>query len=430
MATSKPGSVIVDMPASLELRDSAKRWWLAGLLILAMMFCYAQRGALSIAAPAMIRELGLTTAVMGILLSAFSWTYSFLQVPAGYLVDRYGVRRPYAWLYGVSSLATAATGMVTGLVSLMAARMAVGVGQAGAFPASLRAVSNWFHDGERGLVTASYLTGVRLGQALINAVGVALLATFGWKTFFLLVGTIPLIWLLPWNIFLRRWEGPSTGLKAGTARPKAGVSIKARLRLLRNRDVLGIFLGYFAYDYVWFVFTNWLPGYLSLERKFQGAELGLYSSMPFLAMSVVILISGVVSDSLVRWGLNEVRVRKALIAAGLAASTLLVPAGFVQDRMTSVWLLTLSLCGLGICPPNTWTLTQAVCSRNIIGTVAGIQNFGGNVGGIIAPALTGFIVHQTNSFVMAFEVAAGIAVAGILAYWLLVTRRVEIEEQG
>ena len=400
------------------------------LTFLTSFIMYMDRVCMGTATPTIMKEFGLDKITMGWSTSAFNWAYALFQVPGGWMADRYGARIVLAVAMTWWSAFTAATGMAAGLLSLAAARMAVGIGQSIAFPASSRAVSNWFHDRERGVVTASYLTGVRLGQALINAIGVALLAAYGWKMFFMLVGLAPLLWLLPWNLFLGRWEVPQDKPGAVPPRPSTVASVKAHVRLLGNRDVFGIFLGYFAYDYVWFVFTNWLPGYLSLERKFQGAELSLYSSVPFIAMCVVILASGAFSDLLVRRGRNEIRVRKFFIAVGLATSLLLVPAGLVEDRGTSVWLLTLSLCGLGVCPPNTWTLTQAVCSRNIVGTVSGIQNFGGNVGGILAPALTGLIVHQTNSFNLAFQVAGGIAVVGILAYWLLITRRVAIEEQS
>ena len=141
-------------PASENLRDSSQRWWLAALLVVAMIFGYAQRGALSPVAPYMIKELGLSPAVMGILLSAFFWVYSFMQMPAGWLVDRYGVRRSYAIGYAFWSVISALTGLANGLGHLIAARVLLGAGQSVAFPASARAVANWFPDRERGTVTA------------------------------------------------------------------------------------------------------------------------------------------------------------------------------------------------------------------------------------------------------------------------------------
>ncbi len=415
------------MPSAPSLKQSSQRWWLALLLVFGMIFCYAQRGTLSIAAPTMMKELGLSTGVMGVLLSAFSWCYSFMQVPSGWVVDRFGVRRAYALGYVFWSVMSSVTGFARGLGALIAARVLLGVGQSVAFPASARAVANWFHDRERGTVTAGYLTGVRLGQALINGVGGMFLAAYGWKLFFLWSGILPLVWLLPWMLFLGRWEHSAAGPAASTSAAPRSISFAESFGLLRRRTVLGIFLGFFAFDYVWFLYVYWLPGYLRVERHFSPQEMGLYSSFPFLIMSVVILISGPLSDWLIRRGSAEIKVRKTLIACGLAVACLIVPAALVEDKMTAVWLLTLSLCGLGICSPNTWTLTQAVCSKNIVGTVSGIQNFGGNVGGILAPALTGFIAQATGSFVLALGLAGVILVFGILSYWLLIRERVDLE---
>ena len=166
--------------------------------------------------------------------------------------------------------------------------------------------------------------------------------------------------------------------------------------LLRHRTVLGIFLGYFAYDYVWFVFVTWLPWYLIIARKFTTSETAFYSSVPYLIMMGVILLSGALSDFVVRRGRSERAVRKWFIGIGMCVACLIVPAGLVEDRMSSVALLTMALGGIGIASPNTWTLTQAMCARPIVGTVSGIQNFGGNLGGIVAPALTGYTVSANR----------------------------------
>jgi len=314
-------------------------------------------------------------------------------------------------------------------------RMLVGIGQSVSFPASARAVANSFQDRERGAVTGAYLTGVRLGQALVTAVGAFFLATYGLKLYFLIIGLAPAVWLLPWLLFLRKWETPRRdGAPAPAPERAAAADGGARpplrflqgLALMRHRSVLGIFLGFFAYDYTWYVYVTWLPGYLVMERKFTPREMGIYSSIPFIAMSVVILLAGLLSDWLVRAGRSETWARKAFIAIGLAIACLIVPAGLVEDKMTAVWLLTIALCGLGIASPNTWTLTQAVCSRRLVGTVSGIQNFGGNIGGILAPALTGYIAHTTHSFALALSITGGILVGGILAYLCLITRRVEL----
>ncbi len=394
------------------------------LLVTAMLFCYAQRGALSVAAPFMSKDLGFNPAKTGVLLSAFFWVYSFMQMPSGWLVDRFGVRRAYAIGYAFWSLTSILTGLTKNLASLITLRVSLGLGQAVAFPASARATANWFQERERGTVTGLYLAGVRYGSALISLFGAWFMAIYDWRWFFVVVGAASLVWLLPWMGFLGRWEERPKD-KASALAARQGASFKESLLLLKNRSVMGIFLGFFAYDYVWFVFQTWLPSYLIMERGFSPAEMGVFSAMPYLAMSVIILISGALSDWLVRRGYDEMKVRKALIVTGLLICCLIVPAGMVEDKMTAVWLLTISLSGLGIASPNTWTLTQAVSSKQIVGTVSGIQNFGGNVGGILAPLLTGLIAHKTGSFALALGLCGAILVGGIVAYLLLVDERVE-----
>jgi len=405
-----------------ELKDSPQRWWLMALLIVGMLICYAHRNALSVASPFMIRELNLSPMGMGILLSAFFWSYSLMQIPAGWVVDRFGVGRAYAFGFVIWSLASIFTGFADSLVALVGLRMFLGIGQSVAFPASARAVANWFQNRERGTVTGSYLAGVRYGQALIAGFGAYFLAVYSWKFFFLTIGLAPLLWLIPWSSLVGKWEdktGFVSSLEAPVFKAETG-SFFESAALLKDRTVFGIFLGFFAYDYAWFVYTTWLPGYLMLERKFTATEMGIYSAVPFVIMSVIILLSGALSDLLIRRGLPEVRVRKAFIVVGMLIGCLIVPAGLVEDKIASVWLLTVSLCGLGICSPNTWTLTQAVCSKDKVGTASGIQNFGGNLGGVIAPALTGYIAHQTQSFSLAMSITGGMLVVGIISYIFLI----------
>jgi MFS family permease len=304
----------------------------------------------------------------------------------------------------------------------MCFRITVGIGQSVAFPASARTVANWFPDSERGLVNSSYLVGVRVGQALVNAAGVGLIALYGWRVFFALAGLVPLLWIPLWLSVLRRWEDrqPQAAASSGASR----FTFASSFGLLRHRTVLGTFLGFFAFDYVWFVFVYWLPGYLRLERHFTPAEMAFYASVPFLVMSMVIPLSGFASDRLIARGFDEVRVRKTFITIGFAIALAIVPAGLVQDNATSVWLLLTSLCGLGVAVPNTWSLTQACCSKRLVGTVSGLQNFGGNVAGIIAPWLTGAIAHRTGSFASALVLCGFILVGGALAYWILMTEKV------
>src|SRR6266850_1496395 len=208
MALPEPKTIeSASVETTPALRDSPQRWWLLALLFTAMLISYVHRSALSVAAPFISKDLNLSKAEMGILLSSFFWVYAFMQMPAGWIVDRFGVRCAYSLGFIFWSLASCLTGLGTGMASLLGLRIATGAGQAITFPASSRAVANWYPQRERGMVTGVYLSGVRLGAALIAWVGGKyFVAGHSWKSFFLIIGLAPLVWLLPWNKFLAKWE--------------------------------------------------------------------------------------------------------------------------------------------------------------------------------------------------------------------------------
>ena len=419
------------------MRPASRRWWLLLLLFLGVGFNYVHRQALSLAAPVMMGELNFTAADMGVLLSAFFWSYALLQVPAGWLSDRFGVARIYGISFAFSSIISALTALARGVASLAMLRTLLGVGQAATFPASNLAISTWFQDRERGTATGLFLAGNRVVPALMAPVGAYLLQRFGWQGFFLLTGFAPLILLLPWRRFFARAPERTAATHARAASPVGGPSLPresegllASPALFRQRTVWGIVLGFFCYDYGWFVYLTWLPGYLVLERKFTLGQMGVFTMIPLLAMALVIPLSGWLGDQFVRRGARELTVRKIFITVGFSIGCLIVPAGWVSSPTTCVWLLTLSLCGIGVVSPHPWALTQLVSPRRAVGTVSGIQNFGGNLGGVLAPAVTGFIAHATGSFFLALALTGLVLVCGIASYWLLLGPQVLIETQG
>jgi ACS family glucarate transporter-like MFS transporter len=386
-----------------------------------MFFCYVHRSALSVAAPFMMKDLGLDTAVMGVLLSAFFWPYSLLQTPAGWAVDRFGVKRSYAWGYAIWSLAAAATGLARGMFTLAILRGLVGIGQATIFPTHARAIANWFSERERGLATGIANAGNRLGQSFVNGIGPLIIVALGWQMFFVVSGALPLVWLLPWLLFMRRHESAQV-INAHTTRPPFWKSFA----LLKHRSVFGTCLGYTCYNYCWILLYTWLPGYLKLERGFTNNEMAFFSSVPYLAGFFVALSTGALADWFVRRGTAEPLVRKIFMMIGMAGAGLIVPAGMVSDKMTAVYLLSAAVCSLSISGIAAWALTQSVCERQIVGTVGGLQNFFGNLGGIVAPALSGFIAKATGSFALAMALTGGLLVLGIAAYGWLVAERVTL----
>jgi MFS family permease len=405
------------------LKESPQRWLLVVLMHVGMFFCYVHRSALSVAAPFMMEELGLNTAVMGVLLSAFFWPYALLQTVGGWAVDRFGVRRSYAWGYAIWSLAATATGLAQGLYTLMVLRGLVGVGQATIFPTHGRAIANWFSERERGLATGIANAGSRLGQSAVNGFGPLLIVALGWQMFFVASGVLPLVWLLPWLLFMRRHES-AKAVSDNTTRPPFWQSFA----LLKHRSVFGMCFGYMCYNYCWILLYTWLPGYLKLERGFTTKEMAFFSSVPYLGAFFVALGTGALADWFVRRGGNEPLVRKLFMILGMAGAGVIVPAGMVNDKMTAVYLLSFAVCSLSISGIASWTLTQSVCERRIVGTVGGLQNFFGNLGGIVAPALSGFIAKVTGSFALAMGLTGVLLVIGIATYWFLVNERVTLQE--
>lgn len=252
-----------------------------------------------------------------------------------------------------------------------------------------------------------------------------MIAAVGWQLFFFMTGLLPLVWLLPWLLFMRRWESAHTSASdaGGGAQPHT-MSWRESFALLKQRSLLGICLGYGCYNYCWIVMLTWLPGYLKLERGFNARELAVFSSVPYVIGFFVALAAGVMSDWFVRRGVAELRVRKAFMLSGMAVACLIIPAGIVADKLTAVGLLAAALCGLSASGVNSWLVTQAVCDKQIVGTATGLQNFFGNLSGIVAPALTGLIAQTTGSFALALGLTGALLMAGIVFYWLMVAEKV------
>lgn len=414
---------LTPVAAQPSLKESPQRWLLVVLMHIGMFFCYVHRSALSVAAPFMIEQLGLSTAVMGILLSAFFWPYSLLQTPAGWAVDRVGVKRSYAWGYALWSIAATATGLARGLFTLIVLRGIVGIGQSVIFPAHGRAIANWFSERERGLATGIANAGSRLGQSAVNGIGPMVIVALGWQMFFVVTGALPLVWLLPWLLFMRQHESAKV-ISEHSTRP----SFLKSFALLKHRSVLGMCLGYVCYNYCWILLYTWLPGYLRLERGFTTQEMAFFSSVPYLIAFFVALSTGALSDWFVRRGKHEPLVRKLFMIAGMTGAGLIVPAGMVTDKMTAVYLLSAAVCSLSISGIAAWALLQSVCERRIVGTVGGLQNFFGNLGGIVAPALSGWIAKATGSFALAMGLTGVLLSLGITAYWFMVREPVTLAE--
>ena len=385
---------------------------LVGLLVASIFLNYIDRSNLSLAAPVMQQEFGLSPAALGSLFSAFFWTYALLQLVgiSGWLADRFPVGVVLAGGLFVWSAATIFTGVVSGLPALFAARLLVGAGESVAYPCYSRIFASAIPSEHRGVANALLDAASKLGPALGTLIGGALLASVGWRMFFVVLGAASLVWLAPWLRWMPRLE---TG---GPASPEA----PATVQILRQRSAWGAFLGHFCGNYFWFFLLTWLPTYLVNERKFPMAQMVRVSSIAYFAIAGATMCAGWISDRWIASGGTPTRVRKTVVVCGLTGSTIILPVAVVTGSTASVALLLLACMAFGCYTSNHWAITQTLAGPLAAGRWTSLQNGIGNLSGIVAAWLTGVVVEQTRSFLLPFAIAAAVALAGALLWGIVV----------
>jgi MFS family permease len=404
------------MAASPRHEIGARRWTTIALLWIAVVVNYIDRGGLSIVAVPMMKEFAISPAAMGTLLSAFFWTYTLMQVPAGWIVDRFGIKWSYAAAFVLWSLASAGVGLAGSFGQVLALRLILGIGEAAAQPASLAYIRKAFPDDRQGLPTAVYLTGLSIGPAAGTFFGSLLLAEAGWRAMFIILGLGCCIWLIPW---LALAPGQPT-----RSEQTASVSQPIDWKDLLSRPMLwGIFIGGFFYSYFWYFCLTWLPSYLVMDRKMDFLQMGIYASLPFVAKVPVSIAAGRFSDRLAQKTGRPVLVRKSFVASGFLLGTCILLLLAVKSQMGSVAILVASLMGVAVASANFWALTQAVTPPGIIGRVVGLQNTVGNTAGILAPIVTGWLVATTGGFDAAIWFAGLSLLIASAAYLFLVREK-------
>lgn len=387
-----------------------RKWVVLAVLFLGIVIGYVDRGTLNIAAVPLMREFQLPAAAMGTMLSSFFWTYALFQMPAGYVVDRAGMRLAYAVAFVFWSLASAATGLATSPWQILAARMALGLGEAVAPVATMSYIKHAFTDRERGLPSAIYVSGVTAGPAIGAFIGTALLDWYGWRVMFFVTGLAAFVWLIPWLLVAPK-EKFAVAAPAAAARAHYG-------RLVLSPIFWALTISMFVYSYFWYFVLTWVPSYLVLAHGYSNRQMGAAVSIPLAAMSVVSLLSGLLSDWFVRRSSSALAVRKSFVCAGFAiASTmllLLMPA--MKPFVLPVFVLSLS--GLGIGGGNFWALAQMASPPDLIGRAIGYQNMVAQTAGIAAPLLTGVLLGPKMDFTTGMIVAG---VCPLLAALLVLT---------
>jgi len=402
---SRAGSVVA--AADVSVRTS-RRWTFIALLGAATFINYLDRGSLAVALPFISNELHIGPAAQGIALSSFFWTYALMQIPMGWIVDRYDIKRVYAIAFAMWSLSAAATGFIRGFGDLLLCRVLLGIGEAIYLPGGMKVVGLHFHAAESALPAGTFDLGAKVGLAVGTTIDVWLLAQFGWRSLFFRTGFVGLVWLIPWL-----WLYPSVRRVDAQRRPPVNW-----MQLVRDRRLLAMSLGFFCWDYFWYFVVSWLPSYLFTVRHVPLAGIALFGALPFLIFAVTEAIGAWLGGALVRRGMDLSQVTKGLIAAGFAIGLLVIPAALAETPSASIAFL-LGASASGIACGNMLAVPRICAPDDEVALWTGVQNFVGNIGGVLAPAVTGVVIARTGSYVPAFFVVAALLVVGIAAYTMM-----------
>jgi MFS transporter, ACS family, D-galactonate transporter len=381
------------------------------LLVFSAFLNYVDRANLSVGATDIQRELHLSNYSLGLLGSAFFWTYAAFQlfVIAGWLVDRFNVCWVYAIGFFIWSGATAVTGAAQAFAVLFALRLLLGMGESIAYPAYSRILANNFPEHHRGFANALIDAGTKAGPALGTLLGGLLMAKYGWRAFFLALGFSSFLWLIPWIMWMPRGKG----VAARTDRASDAPSIMA---LLRHRAVWFTAIGLFCSNYFWYFLITWLPAYLEKERHFDKAKMAVFGSLSFVAVALASVASGWISDRLIARGHTPTRVRKTFAGLGLTFSTIILPVAVIKNDNIAMPLLVLACICFGFYTANVFAITQTMAGPRAAGKWTGLQNGVANLAGVAAPWITGELVQRTGQFYLAFVVAAAVVLAAAACF--------------
>ena len=385
------------------------------LLGLSVFINYIDRANLSVAAPLLKDELGLSHSQLGILLAAFFWTYAVMQLLAGWLVDRFEVKWVLAIGFFVWSVATAFTGALHAFTTLLVIRVVLGIGESVAYPSYAKIFANHFVESQRGFANSIVGAGQSLGPALGIFFGGTLVASFGWRLFFIVLGLASLLWLPPWL----RWM-PRTSA-AGVQDMKRGPGLS---EIVRHRSSWGTWIGHFCANYFLYFLLTWLPFYLVRERNFSAGGMSKIGGATFLLAALSSPVCGWLSDRWISGGATPTLVRKTFMGLGMTCNGLFLVGCAAAPDTLLIALLLLAGASFGLVSSNLNAITQTLAGPHAVGRWMGAQNFVANLAGAAAPAVTGFLVGRTGKFYWPFVITSVIAWIGAL-HWVLVVGRVE-----
>ena len=376
-----------------------------GLLWFSAFINYVDRGNLSIAAPLLKDELGLSASQLGILLSAFFWTYSSFQLIAGWAVDRFDVSIVMAVGFFIWSAATATTGLMHGFIALLVMRLVLGVGESVAYPSYSKILASHCPEERKGIANAVLASGLSLGPAFGIFVGGILIGRLGWREYFIVLGLASMLWLVPWWRFK---------LKPIAANSTAKLSYR---EILKQRSAWGTCAALFCGNFMMYFLLTWLPYYLVRERHFSMGQMARIGGLAYILTATTALISGWAADKFMAAGKSATLVRKGFLISGMAGAGVFLMLSVTGNPRFSIEMLMTASASLGMATANWWPVTQTMAGPHAAGRWVGVQNLSGNLSGVVAPAVTGFVVDRTGEFYWAFVLVGVVALLGSLV-WL------------
>jgi ACS family D-galactonate transporter-like MFS transporter len=419
----------------LRTHATGKRHRLLAMLFVTVVITYLDRSNLSIAATAIAKDLQLDPAHMGLVFSAFGWSYALLQIPGGMLVDRTRPRLLLALVIGLWSLATILQGFAGTFAILLSLRVLLGALEAPAYPTLNRVVTTWFPDSERARAIATYTSGQYVGLAFLTPALVLTQQHFGWQGVFFLTGALGVAWGLVWYALYREPseasdvnEAELEAIRAGGGLVELGDTRRARARytaadwraVLGNRKLWGVYIGQIAVTSTLWFFLTWFPTYLVKYRHMDFLKAGFMAAVPFLAAFVGILSSGLLSDGMIRRGVSATVARKVPIVTGLLLSTAIVGANYVETPSMVILFMAIAFFGSGF-SSITWVLVSSMAKKELLGLTGGMFNLMGNLSSICVPIVIGLIVRN-DDFKPALVFMSAVGLLGALSYLFLVGR--------
>jgi ACS family D-galactonate transporter-like MFS transporter len=395
------------------------RWAVLLLLALGVLIAFVDRTSISSAmADAPFKaHFNLSDTDRGLIGAMFFWSYGLVQIPMGWLVDRYGVKLPYTICFALWCVASAVTGLIHTVFALILMRVIVGAAEAIVMPASYRWIRNNFHEGQNGTAVGIFTMGNKFGPAIGAPVAAWLIVNYDWRLMFILTGAVGLVWLLPWMLLVKSDLPRGGAAKAAARKAAASVSFAS---ILASPVVWGAMIVNFCYGYFTFFCMTWMPAYLVEERGLSLERSGLYTFFSFAGIAIVAVIAGWAADRLIARGGDAVFVRKAFVITGfIGACTVLLGARTDSLTMALFWNV-FSLSFLGLATANNLALCRlTLIPKPAIGLVTGVQQVATSLAGGIAASLSGWLLHVSGSYELPMLVIFVFLLIGAAACWIL-----------